>query len=132
MWRQSGASPPLRLLTPVASGRLKASHQKDRAGGGRRREWKLSNCGRRPCTDPKAHSADIIKLAMVQLYQELRAFRAARPDLLQVHDELVLERPPTPSTAVSGHELKRVMENAVRLAFPCGGHRLGANWMRQK
>ncbi len=77
-------------------------------------------------------SADIIKLAMVQLDQELRASGLPARLLLQVHDELVLEAAPDALDTVLA-TVKRVMENAVRLRVPLVVDTgWGANWMETK
>jgi DNA polymerase-1 len=77
-------------------------------------------------------SADIIKLAMVRLDQELHTQALPARLLLQVHDELVLEAAPEalePVLAV----VKEVMENAIRLSVPLVVDTgWGANWMETK
>ena len=77
-------------------------------------------------------SADIIKLAMVQLHQALA--KAALPArlLLQVHDELVLEADPAAMPQVS-ELVKITMEEAVTLSVPLLVETgIGANWMEAK
>jgi len=49
--------------------------------------------------------------------------------LLQVHDDWCLEAPPRLDTVLA--TVKTVMKRRFASAFPGGGHRLGANWMRQ-
>ncbi len=77
-------------------------------------------------------SADIIKLAMVRLDQELHTQALPARLLLQVHDELVLEAAPEalpPVLAV----VKEVMETAIRLSVPLVVDTgWGANWMETK
>ena len=77
-------------------------------------------------------SADIIKLAMVQLHQALERQGLPARLLLQVHDELVLEAAPEAVDAVV--ELTRhTMENAVRLHVPLAVETgVGPNWMEAK
>ena len=77
-------------------------------------------------------SADIIKLAMVQLHNALRQQDLPARLLLQVHDELVLEAAPEALDAVL--ELTRTtMENAVRLSVPLAVDTgVGPNWMEAK
>ncbi|TVQ58315.1 MAG: DNA polymerase I [Spirulina sp. DLM2.Bin59] len=75
-------------------------------------------------------SADIIKVAMVKINQILEDYQAQL--LLQVHDELVLEMPPT-----EWEELKPkicdVMETAVNLTVPLKVDiHAGKNWMAAK
>ncbi|MFQ5966177.1 MAG: DNA polymerase I [Acidimicrobiia bacterium] len=60
-------------------------------------------------------AADIIKRAMIDLDRELRTRDAEL--LLQVHDELVLEAPPSELTEVS-KLTRRVMEDAASLNVP--------------
>ena len=57
-------------------------------------------------------SADIIKLAMVQLHHELHQRKLAARLLLQVHDELVLEAAPGDLDAV----LERLVERELHVA----------------
>ncbi len=75
-------------------------------------------------------SADIIKLAMVKLHEVLRNYQARM--LLQVHDELVLEVPPTEWEELQP-QIKSAMESAVSLSVPLLVEvRSGANWMETK
>ena len=77
-------------------------------------------------------SADIIKLAMVQLQQALE--RSALPArlLLQVHDELVLEAAPGAMEEVRAL-VKQTMEQAVTLSVPLlVDTGVGPNWMEAK
>ncbi len=77
-------------------------------------------------------SADIIKLAMVQLDQQLRTSGLPARLLLQVHDELVLEAAPEALEPVLA-AVKQVMENAVRLRVPLVVDTgVGPNWMEAK
>ncbi len=62
-------------------------------------------------------AADIIKLAMIEVYRRLRDGGFKSRMLLQVHDELVLEVKENESEAVSAL-LKDAMENAVKLSVP--------------
>ncbi len=62
-------------------------------------------------------AADIIKLAMIEVYRRLREGGFKSRMLLQVHDELVLEVKENESEAVSAL-LKDAMENAVKLSVP--------------
>ncbi|MBW4526566.1 MAG: DNA polymerase I [Phormidium tanganyikae FI6-MK23] len=75
-------------------------------------------------------SADIIKIAMAQLHEVLRAYPARL--LLQVHDELVFEVEPDAWEELQP-KIKRVMENAVSLSVPLMVDiRAGNNWMETK
>ncbi|WP_216899908.1 DNA polymerase I [Synechococcus sp. CCY 9618] len=77
-------------------------------------------------------SADIIKLAMVQLQHELTAAALPARLLLQVHDELVLETAPEALEDV--RELtRRTMQQAVTLRVPLAVDTgVGPNWMEAK
>lgn len=77
-------------------------------------------------------AADIIKIAMVNVYKELRARKMISALILQVHDELIVE------TSVDEKEeveriLKECMENAVRLEVPLVAEvRTGSSWYETK
>ncbi|MBS9384705.1 MAG: DNA polymerase I [Dolichospermum sp. BR01] len=75
-------------------------------------------------------SADIIKIAMVQLHEVLKNYQARL--LLQVHDELVFEVPPQEWSELQP-QIKSVMENAVSLSVPLVVDiHAGDNWMETK
>ncbi|MEJ1936426.1 DNA polymerase, partial [Nostoc sp. NIES-2111] len=75
-------------------------------------------------------SADIIKIAMVQIQQVLKKYQARL--LLQVHDELVFEVPPHEWEELQP-QIKSVMEGAVNLTVPLVVDvRAGENWMETK
>ena len=72
-------------------------------------------------------SADIIKVAMVQLHELLKSYQAKI--LLQVHDELVLEMPVS-ELEILQPKIKSIMENAVTLTVPLTVDvKTGINWM---
>ncbi|NEQ95535.1 MAG: DNA polymerase I [Cyanothece sp. SIO2G6] len=75
-------------------------------------------------------SADIIKIAMVQLHELLQPYQARL--LLQVHDELIFEMPPEEWEELEP-KIKTTMESAVALKVPLvvEAH-AGANWMDAK
>ncbi|WP_398324758.1 DNA polymerase I [Vulcanococcus sp.] len=77
-------------------------------------------------------SADIIKLAMVQLHHKLAASCLPARLLLQVHDELVLEA--APEALDQALSLTReTMESAVELSVPLLVETgVGPNWMETK
>ncbi len=77
-------------------------------------------------------SADIIKLAMVQLHAALATSGLPARLLLQVHDELVLEAEPTAMPQV--RELVQcTLEQAVTLTVPLLVETgVGPNWMEAK
>ena len=62
-------------------------------------------------------AADIIKLAMVHVWQRLRAEKLQARLLLQVHDELIVEAPEAECDAVK-RILKEEMENVVHYSVP--------------
>ncbi len=77
-------------------------------------------------------SADIIKLAMVQLHHQLAATGLPARLLLQVHDELVLEAAPEALEevlALTRETMERAVELAVPLVVETG---IGPNWMEAK
>jgi DNA polymerase-1 len=80
-------------------------------------------------------SADIIKLAMIQLHDLLQNYQANL--LLQVHDELVFEVPPAEWEELEP-KIKSVMENAlagqdVEFSVPLLVEvNAGQNWMETK
>ena len=59
-------------------------------------------------------AADIIKIAMVSVYKELKEKQMKSKLILQIHDELIIETLDTEAEAVS-EILKRNMENAMKL-----------------
>ena len=77
-------------------------------------------------------SADIIKLAMVQLHHKLAASGLPARLLLQVHDELVLEAAPEALDQVL-NLTRETMERAVELSVPLRVETgVGPNWMEAK
>jgi DNA polymerase-1 len=77
-------------------------------------------------------SADIIKLAMVQLHRRLAERGLAARLLLQVHDELVLEAAPEAidqALDLTRHTMEHAVELSVPLVVETGA---GANWMDAK
>ncbi len=77
-------------------------------------------------------SADIIKLAMIQLHSALRKTGLAAKILLQVHDELVLEVDPK-DLEETKLLVQNTMENALKLSVPLIVETgVGVNWMEAK
>jgi DNA polymerase-1 len=92
-------------------------------------------------------AADLIKLAMVHLHQDLRAANAATPTatpssdlsfllgtkmLLQIHDELVFETPEAHAERAMEH-VKTRMQNAMELAVPLvADAAMARNWFEGK
>ena len=72
-------------------------------------------------------AADIIKIAMVRVYDALRGMRSKL--ILQVHDELIIDSP-ADEAEEAARLLKREMENAVTLKVPLVAEvRTGASWL---
>lgn len=77
-------------------------------------------------------SADIIKIAMVNIYNRLKAEGLKTKLILQVHDELVLDSP-VEEEDIAKQILKEEMENAVKLAIPLTVDiHSGKNWYEAK
>ena len=77
-------------------------------------------------------SADIIKLAMIQLQAAIEQQALPARLLLQVHDELVLEVDPDALESIQ-KLVVNTMENAVTLSVPLVAETgIGANWMDAK
>ncbi|TAF36336.1 MAG: DNA polymerase I [Oscillatoriales cyanobacterium] len=75
-------------------------------------------------------SADIIKLAMIEVNQVLQNYQARL--LLQVHDELIFEVPPQEWEELQP-KIKDAMENALPLSVPLiVDIHAGKNWMETK
>ncbi len=75
-------------------------------------------------------SADIIKLAMIEVNQVLQNYQARL--LLQVHDELIFEVPPQEWEELQP-KIKDAMENALPLSVPLiVDIHAGQNWMETK
>lgn len=73
-------------------------------------------------------AADIIKLAMIQVYDALHAGGYEGRMIMQVHDELILEAPEQEVTAVIAL-VKEKMENVVALSVPLTVNvHSGYNW----
>jgi DNA polymerase-1 len=73
-------------------------------------------------------AADIIKMAMVNIYRRIREERLASRLIMQIHDELVFEVHETEIPAMEGivrHEMEHVLELAVPLKVSLG---TGRNW----
>ncbi len=77
-------------------------------------------------------SADIIKIAMVNLYKALKRENMRTKLIMQVHDELVLDAPQDEAQKAA-EILKREMENAVKLKVPLKVEiAMGRNWYEAK
>jgi DNA polymerase-1 len=77
-------------------------------------------------------AADLIKVAMLRIWDELRTRELRTRMILQVHDELVFEVPPAEEAEVEKIVRDR-MENVCRLKVPLKVHLgLGENWADAK
>ena len=77
-------------------------------------------------------SADIIKIAMINVYRKLNEQKLRAKLVLQVHDELVLDCPKE-EQEVASEILRTEMENAVSLKVPLTVEvGIGKNWLSAK
>lgn len=77
-------------------------------------------------------AADIIKIAMVKVYNALREKCPEATLILQVHDELICEVPEEHAQTVA-QILKEEMENAVKLSVPLRADvKIGKSWYETK
>ena len=77
-------------------------------------------------------AADLVKMAMIRVYERLRREKLGARMILQVHDELLLEVPDNEierTTAVVREEMESVHPLAVPLVVDVG---VGKNWMEAK
>ena len=73
-------------------------------------------------------NADMIKIAMVRLQNELTSMNLSARMILQVHDELVLEAP-DPEVDVVSEAVRQAMVGAMTLSVPVKVEmRIGRNW----
>jgi DNA polymerase-1 len=73
-------------------------------------------------------SADIIKIAMVNLHREMEKQNLRSKMTLQVHDELVFEVPPEEIDQMK-ELVSRIMPQALKLSVPLKiDIKLGKNW----
>ena len=79
-------------------------------------------------TPIQGSSADIIKLAMINIYEELQARQLQARLVLQVHDDLILEVPQQEVEQVVAL-IKDKMEHACTLKVPLEvSVKVGPNW----
>ena len=77
-------------------------------------------------------SADIIKLAMINVYNRLKAEGLKAKLVLQVHDELVIDAPESEANIVA-KLLQEEMENVVKLRVPLIAESgIGSTWYETK
>ncbi|MCK4812755.1 MAG: DNA polymerase I [Candidatus Marinimicrobia bacterium] len=62
-------------------------------------------------------AADIIKIAMIRIHEQMKKNKLQSKMILQVHDELVFEVHPDEYDFLKKH-IKHIMENAAKLAVP--------------
>ena len=73
-------------------------------------------------------ASDIIKIAMLKVYNALKEGNFKAKLILQVHDELIVDAPEEETEKVK-QLLKENMENAVKLSVPLPVNvRAGKNW----
>ena len=83
-------------------------------------------------TPIQGSAADIIKISMVKVYNELKKRKLKSKLILQVHDELIVETEKSELEEVS-KLLKDCMENAVQLKVPLTVDvKHGDNWYETK
>ena len=83
-------------------------------------------------TPIQGSAADIIKLAMVRVYNRLKKEGLKSRLILQVHDELIVEAPESEAEQVSAI-LRQEMENAALLQVPLTVDvHMGTNWLEAK
>ena len=74
-------------------------------------------------------AADIIKIAMVNIYNKIKSMRLKSKMILQVHDELIFNIPKE-EISIMKSLIVSEMENAYKLSVPllveCG---IGKNWL---
>lgn len=77
-------------------------------------------------------AADIIKLAMLNLYKEIVAQRLKSRIVLQVHDELLLDCP-RDEIKLLIPVVRKVMEEAFSLSVPLKVDvKVGSNWFQME
>ena len=77
-------------------------------------------------------AADIMKIAMIKTYKELKKQKLEAKLIMQVHDELIIECPQDEQEKVK-EILKQCMENAYTLNVPLKVDvNCGKNWLEAK
>lgn len=83
-------------------------------------------------TPVQGSAADIIKLAMINVYKRLKEEKLLSKLILQVHDELIIEAPKSEADTVC-KLLKEEMENATKLLVPLKvDMKVGRSWYDTK
>ena len=121
------------VVEPVQKGSGKSFISKTRFPPGRQGKWVEAQQLRAAANAPiQGSSADIIKVAMVQLQDALQHQGLPAQLLLQVHDELVLEVAPD-ALETTRELVVQTMEQAVELSVPLLVETgVGTNWMAAK
>ena len=79
-------------------------------------------------TPIQGSASDIIKLAMVMIYQEMKKRHLSSTMILQVHDELIFDVP-VEEVQEMQQLVKKLMENAIKLSIPLVvDMKIGPNW----
>jgi DNA polymerase-1 len=77
-------------------------------------------------------ASDLIKLAMVEVYQGLKDEKLKSKMVLQIHDELVFDAPAHELKRLAG-EVKERMENVLELEVPIRVEmKIGKNWLEME
>ena len=100
----------------------------------REKNFNLRSYGERNAQNSplQGSAADLIKLAMIRIHALLASRRLASRMLLQVHDELVFEVPPS-EVEVMEALVKREMESVMPLRVPLVADvGVGENWLDAK
>jgi DNA polymerase-1 len=80
-------------------------------------------------TQIQGSAADLIKVAMVNIFRRMNRERMRARILLQVHDELIFEAPPEEVHPLA-RVIKEEMEGALRLSVPLQADlAVGPNWL---
>lgn len=83
-------------------------------------------------TPVQGTSADIIKVAMINIHRKIKSSKSGIRMLVQVHDELLFEVPESELTAASQF-IKKEMESAIKLDIPVVADiKYGLNWEEMK
>ena len=89
-------------------------------------------CIRDSNTPIQGTAADIIKYAMIRVYDVMRARNLRSRLILQVHDELIVDTVPEELEEVKAI-LKEQMEHVCEMAVPLKVHTaVGSNWAEAK
>jgi DNA polymerase I len=100
----------------------------------RERNFNIRAFGERVATNSpiQGSAADLIKIAMLRVYNALQVEELSAKMLLQVHDELVFEAPPNEVEQVQAL-IRREMEGAAELSVPLVVDiGVGDNWVAAK